>query len=267
MSDSDADDCWQPAVFVTDEVEEVREGEREESKYSEEEDVDRPEDDSERVEVVEVPGQVVGLNCLPQVEGRGHGADGAHQEVEVGPQVGGQGGQGQPGGQAGGGAEEGGEGEVEAVRHQDHGDDVGRHEEVLIQLDDAGGQGGPVYHLTVVQHGVVGGVEGGPLDDLTVLAVLHGVVVSGQLRKEPEPVTTGVTCGLVWSIPGPHTTTPPPVCVPSHTTINNINTDGPSHHGNGRIHSKVEYKCAAMQRKGFSRGFVYVGIPREPHFH
>ena len=42
LSDSDADDCRQPAVFVTDEVEEVREGEGEESKYSEEEDIDGP---------------------------------------------------------------------------------------------------------------------------------------------------------------------------------------------------------------------------------
>ena len=179
MSDSDADDCRQPAVFVTDEVEEVREGEGEESKYSEEEDIDRPENDGKRAEVVEVPGQVVGLHRLAQVQSSRHSTDAAHQEVEVGAEEGGQGGQRQPGGQAGGGAEEGGEGEVEAVGDQDHGEDVGRHKEVLVELDDAGGQGGPLYQVTVVHHGlvVVVGWEGSPLYDLTVL---HGGLEGGE---------------------------------------------------------------------------------------
>ena len=175
MSDSDADDCGEPAVFVTDEVEEVGEGEGEEAKYSEEEDIESPEDDGERVEAVEEPGQVVGLDGLPQVQSSSHGADAAHQEVEVGPEVGGQGGQRQPGGQAGGRAEEGGEGEVEAVGHQDHGDDVGRHKEVLVQPDDTGGDAGPLHQLAIV---AVVGREGRPVAEL---AVLHGdVVMSGQ---------------------------------------------------------------------------------------
>ena len=139
MSDSDADDCGQSAVLITDEVEEVREGERKEAKYSEEEDVDSPEDDGERVEVVEVASQVVGLDGLTYVKSGGHGTDAAHQEVEVGAEEGGQGGQGKGGGEAGGGAEVGAEGEIEAVGHQDHGYDVGRHKEVFIELDLTGG--------------------------------------------------------------------------------------------------------------------------------
>ena len=182
MSDSDTDDCRQPAVFVTDEVEEVREGEREEAEYSEEEDIESPEEDGEGVETVEEPGQVIGLDCLPQVQSSGHGTDAAHQEVEVGAEEGGQGGQGEGGGQAGGRAEEGGEGEVETVGDQDHGEDVGRHKEVLVQPDDAGGDRGPVYQLTVVHHGVIVGWQGGPLYDL---AVLHGVVMLGQERLQP----------------------------------------------------------------------------------
>jgi len=73
------------------------------------------------------------------MESRGHRADDAHQEVEVGAKEGGQGGQGEGGGEAGGGAEVGAEGEIEAVGHQDHGYDVGRHEEVFIELDLTGG--------------------------------------------------------------------------------------------------------------------------------
>ena len=82
MSDSDADDCGEPAVFVTDEVEEVGEGEGEEAKYSEEEDIESPEDDGERVKVIEEPGQVVGLDGLPQVESSSHGADAAKADAK-----------------------------------------------------------------------------------------------------------------------------------------------------------------------------------------
>lgn len=188
MSDSDADDCGQSAVLITDEVEEVREGERKEAKYSEEEDVDSPEDDGERVEVVEVASQVIGLNGLTHVKSGGHGTDAAHEEVEVGAEEGGQGGQGKGGGEAGGGAEVGGEGEVEAVRDQDHGDDVGRDKEVLIELEYAGGDGCPVYQVSVVHHAliVMAGWEIWSLQD--VIVVLHVVVLSGHRtdwRLEP----------------------------------------------------------------------------------
>ena len=175
LSDSDTNNSWEPAVLVTDEVKQVGEGEWEESEYSEEEDIESPEDDGERVEAVEEPGQVVGLHGLPEVESSSHGADAAHQEVEVGAEVGGEGSQGEGGGQAGRRAEVGAEGEVEAVGHQDHGDDVGRHKEVLVQPDDAGGDAGPLHQFAVV---AVVGREGDPL---TELAVLHGdVVMSGQ---------------------------------------------------------------------------------------
>ena len=67
LSDSDTNNSWEPAVLVTDEVKQVGEGEWEESEYSEEEDIESPEDDSEGVEAVEVPGQIEGLHRLPQV--------------------------------------------------------------------------------------------------------------------------------------------------------------------------------------------------------
>ena len=140
LSDSDTNNSWEPAVLVTDEVKQVGEGEWEESEYSEEEDIESPEDDSEGVEAVEVPGQIEGLHRLPQVQGRRHSTDAPHEEVEVGAQEGGEGGEGEVGGQAGGGAEEGAEGEIKTVRHQYHGDDVGGHEEVLTELDLTGGQ-------------------------------------------------------------------------------------------------------------------------------
>jgi len=74
------------------------------------------------------------LDSFTNMKSSCYSTDASHQEVEVSPQVGGEGAQGEVGGDAGGRAEVGSKGEEESIRYQDHEERVGRDKISIIKL-------------------------------------------------------------------------------------------------------------------------------------